>query len=183
MHERSGFTTLKYLYLFRHADTLPAEGGQSDHERVLSELGEEECVRIGHFLKEEKLKPELALCSTAVRTRSTLGLVAKTLETPIQAEFIHSLYLASPGEIFHQLNGMKKETESVMVVGHNPGIHQFALILAAKGSTDALHALNTHYPPASLALLRLDITDWQMLSPHTSGELLGLVIPSRQPSY
>ena len=174
---------MKYLYLFRHADTLPAEGDQSDHERVLSELGEEECVRIGTFLKQEKLQPELALCSTAVRTRSTLGLMAKTLGTPIAAEFIHSLYLASPGEIFHQLNGLKKELESVMVVGHNPGIHQFALMLAAKGSSAALHALSAHYPPASLTLLKLDITDWQMLSPHTRGEVLGLVTPSKQPSY
>lgn len=174
---------MKYLYLFRHADASPVEGDQSDHERVLSELGEEECIRIGTFLKQEKLKPELALCSTAVRARSTLGLTAKTLGAPIRAEFVHSLYLASPGEIFHQLNGMEKDIESVMVVGHNPGIHQFAQMLAARGNTDALHALNMHYPPASLALLRLEISDWSLLSPVTRGELLGLVIPSRQPSY
>lgn len=174
---------MKYLYLFRHADTLPPEGDQSDHERMLSELGEEECQRIGIFLKQEDLKPQLALCSTAVRTRTTLGLVAKTLGKTIDAQFVHALYLASPGEIFHQLNGLDKSIESAMIVGHNPGIHQFCQMLAAKGSAEGIHALNAHFPPASLALLKLNITDWQMLSPQSNGELLGLVIPSKQPSY
>lgn len=174
---------MKYLYLFRHADTLPPEGEQSDHERVLSELGEEEAVRIGQFLKEEGLKPQLALCSTATRTRSTLGLVAKTLGQPIEAQFEHALYLASPGELFYQVNAVSRDIGSVMVVGHNPGIHQFCMMLAHKGNAEGMDALRRHFPPASLALFRLNITDWQMLSPETRGELLGLVIPSKQPSY
>lgn len=174
---------MKYLYLFRHADTLPPEGDQSDHERVLSELGEEECVRIGNFLKEEGLKPDYALCSTAVRTRTTLGLVAKVLGKPIDAQFEHALYLGSPGEIFHQINGLKHDIDSAMVVGHNPGIHQFCMMLANKGDAEAMSALSRHFPPASLALFKLNITDWQMLSPQTRGELMGLVIPSKQPSY
>lgn len=179
----SGDNTVKYLYLFRHADTLPPEGEQSDHERMLSELGKEECVRIGTFLKQEKLQPQHVLCSTATRTRTTLGLVAKTLGASLEAEFLHSLYLASPGELFHQVNEIKRDVESLMVLGHNPGIHQFAMMLAAKGNTDAMQALNGHFPPASLALFKLNITDWRMLSPETRGELLGLVIPSKQPSY
>lgn len=174
---------MKYLYLFRHADTLPAEGDQSDHERVLSELGQEECIRIGHFLKEESLKPQKALCSTAVRTRTTLGLVAQTLGEPIEAEFSHALYLASPGELLHQVGRLDNALESAMIVGHNPGIHQFAVMLAGKGSTDALGVLHGHFPPASLALIKLDVKSWSEVSPHSVGELLGLVVPSKQPSY
>lgn len=173
---------MKYLYLFRHADTLPPQGDQSDHERVLSELGQEECARIGNFLKEEELKPDYALCSTAVRTRTTLGLVAKILGKPIEAQFEHSLYLASPGEIFHQLNGLSNTIESAMVVGHNPGIHQFCMMLASKGDAEGISALSRSFPPASMALFRLDLADWNMLSPHTPSELLGLVTPSKQPS-
>lgn len=174
---------MKYLYLFRHADTLPAEGEQSDHERMLSELGQEECVRIGHFLKEESLRPQKALCSTAVRTRTTLGLVAKTLGEPIEAEFAHALYLATPGELLHHVNSLDDALESAMIVGHNPGIHQFAAMLASKGQSDALGALHGHFPPASLALIKLDVAHWAEVSPHSAGELLGLVTPSKQPSY
>ncbi|MCH2546421.1 MAG: histidine phosphatase family protein [Alphaproteobacteria bacterium] len=170
---------MKYLYIFRHADTLSAQSGQSDHERVLSELGEAECTRIGLFLKEENLQPEYALCSTAVRTRTTLGLVAKTLDTPIEAQFEHALYLASPGEIFHQLNGLENTIEAAMVVGHNPGIHQFCMMLASKGNAEGLSALAMNFPPASLALFKVDIEDWNLLSPETAGELIGLVFPSQ----
>lgn len=174
---------LKYLYLFRHADTLPPEGDQSDHERVLSELGQEEATRIGNFLKQEKLKPDFALCSTAVRTRTTLGLVARTLGEPIDAKFEHVLYLATPGDMFQQVNGLDNTIESAMVVGHNPGIHQMSLMLANKGDAEGVSALSRHFPPASLALFRVNIDEWSQLSPHSESELVGLVIPSKQPSY
>jgi phosphohistidine phosphatase len=174
---------LKYLYLFRHADTLPPQGDQSDHERVLSSTGQEEAISIGTFLKSEELAPAYTLCSTAVRTRSTLGLVAKTLDKPLEAQFEHSLYLAEPGEIFYLLNQLDDATESAMVVGHNPGIHQFCLMLAHKGNAEGVDALSRGFPPASLALFRIDIDRWSLLSPHSSGELLGLVSPSKLPSY
>lgn len=173
---------MKYLYLFRHADTLPAATGQADHDRVLSETGQEECARIGHFLKEEKLRPQLALCSTAVRTRTTLGLVAKASEQTFATEFLPALYLASPGEVFHQLNIVSRDIDSVMVVGHNPGLQQCCMMLASSGDKEGIDLIGKQFPPASLALLRLDIPDWHMLNPHTKGELLGLVLPSRQPS-
>lgn len=175
---------MKYLYLFRHADALPPEREQSDHDRALSELGQEECARIGNFLKEEGLKPEFALCSTAMRTRTTLGLVAKVLGQPIEARFEHALYLASPGEIFHQVNALDNTIQSAMVVGHNPGIHQFCMMLAKKGNEASLNALSRHFPPASMALFRLDIAEWDRLTPHSASELLGLVTPSKkQPSF
>jgi phosphohistidine phosphatase len=183
MHEQQKGARLKYLYLFRHADTLPPEGEQSDHERVLSDLGQEECVRIGSFLKQEKLRPDFALCSTAVRTRTTLGLVAKTLGSPIEARFEHALYLASPGDMFHMINGLDNTLASAMMVGHNPGIHQMCMMLARKGDAEGVSALSRHFPPASLALFRLEIDAWNQLSPHSDSELVGLVIPSKQPSY
>lgn len=173
---------LKYLYLFRHADTLPAAAGQADHDRSLSEAGQEECVRIGHFLEEEKLRPQRVLCSTAVRTRTTLGLVAKAAEQTFTTEFLPALYLASPSEIIHQLNNVPHEIDSVMVVGHNPGLQQCCMMLASSGDAEGMHLIGKQFPPASLALLRLDIPDWHMLNPHTQGELLGLVLPSRQPT-
>lgn len=174
---------MKYLYLFRHADTLPAAAGQADHDRILSETGQEECARIGHFLKEEKLKPQLIICSTAIRTRTTLGLVAKASEQTFTTEFQPSLYLASPGEIFHQLNAVSRDIDSVMIVGHNPGLQQCCMTLASSGDKEGIDLIGKQFPPASLALLRLDIVDWHMLNPHTKGELLGLVLSSRQPSW
>lgn len=171
---------MKYLYLYRHADAAPQAPEQTDHERTLSPRGQEEAARIGQFLAGEEATPELVLCSSAVRTRMTLEITGKYL--PEQPETLHShaLYLASAGDMFHVVQGVETDAESIMLIGHNPGIHEFALMLARHGDTQALNALKMAYPTACLAFIGLPIESWKELSPLIEGTLMGLVAPQSQ---
>lgn len=168
---------MKYLFLYRHADTLPQQDGQTDHDRALSPQGEAESTRAGLFLKESALLPEKALCSTAIRARATLGLTAQAAETLIQADFANKLYLANPGDILKQIQDVEGNPSSVMVVGHNPGLHQLCLTLAQSGEQNALTFLAHRFPPATLAVFKLELASWEDLSPTTPAELVKLFMP------
>lgn len=134
-------------------------------------------MRIGQFLAAEDATPDMVLCSSAVRTRMTWEITGQHL--PEQPEILHShsLYLASAGDIFHIVQGLETDAESLMLIGHNPGIHEFALMLARHGDADALQTLKHAYPTACLAFIGLPMESWKDISPLIEGELLGLVSP------
>lgn len=162
---------MKHLFLYRHADTLAAGDRQSDHERMLSEQGRQECARVGRYLKEARLLPQTALCSTALRTRTTLELTLQAAETTLSTVFINALYLAAPGDILREVNALDNAHASALLVAHNPGIHHLCRLLAHSGKAEDLRALERHFPPATLAIFRLETNDWRQITPHTPAEL------------
>lgn len=170
---------MKKLYIYRHADALPAIDGQPDHDRLLSPQGEDECGRVGAFMQHTGFIPAFALCSTASRTRSTLEHTCKAIGRDIPVRYEAGLYLASPGDIFYLVNSVEDEVESLLVVSHNPGIHDFCRMLAKRGDRVGQGEINMRFPTATLALLQLPIDHWAQLSPETDGELLGVAIPKQ----
>lgn len=169
----------KQLYIYRHADALPATDGQADHDRTLSTQGESEAARIGAFLKEAGIAPDFALCSTAARTRSTLEQTCLAMERDLEVAYEPGLYLASPGDLFQYINGVEDTVESLMVVAHNPGVHEFCRMLVKRGDRVGQGEIATRFPTATLALIKLPIAHWAELSPVTDGELLGVAIPKQ----
>jgi phosphohistidine phosphatase len=121
---------VRYIYLLRHAHALAGDPDASDHERSLSARGHEECAAVASRLSAEPVAPEVILCSTAIRTRETLAALAASQPAWPDAQYLPRLYLASPGELLHQLQQLGPDISRVMVVGHNPGLHELALLLA-----------------------------------------------------
>ncbi len=138
--------------------------GQEDRERALAERGRADAIRIGQFLKEEDCVPELVLCSTAVRTRETLDLVLPQLGAMPVIRHMGELYLARWISIVNIIRQVREPAESLLVVGHNPGLEECARKLARPpGDTKArkLHqTLNEEFPTAGLAVFEFDITAW-----------------------
>jgi phosphohistidine phosphatase len=91
--------------------------------------------------------PDVILVSSARRTMQTLEALAPWRETPM-AEVMDQLYLASAAQILAVLNGLAETVRSAMVIGHNPGMHELACLLAGASATPRLHA---GYPTAALA--------------------------------
>ena len=113
------------------------------------------------------------LCSPSRRTRQTLKRLAPGLGKNADVRIEPELYAASAADLLEVLHEVPEEVESVMLIGHNPGIQDLALSLAGAGSE--IPRLRSKFPTAGLATLELNGT-WRELAPE-SAELVSLVTP------
>jgi phosphohistidine phosphatase len=150
------------LILLRHAKS--ASGGD-DHDRPLDERGERAAAAVGVFLAQQEVRPELVLCSSALRTRQTWEGVRAQLgwDPPVRVE--RGLYLASAAALLERLRRVEDGVGSVLVVAHNPGTGDLAAALAGRGDSRALERLRARFPTAAVADLRLDAAHWGELRP------------------
>jgi len=164
------------LFLLRHAKSDWRDISVADHDRPLNERGHRAATMMGLFAKVRKIKPALVLCSTATRARMTLDAVmtAGGLDWPVQFE--PSLYGASASEILRTVHHEAGEQPSVLLVGHNPGFHEAALLLTQEGAPDDLANLRTKYPTCSLCEIKFAGPDLSNIGPST-GELVQFVRP------
>lgn len=147
------------LILMRHAKAERARDDQADHDRSLSPAGRDAALRMRARLRALAIEPDVVLTSSARRTRETLDCVAFWDERP-NIETLDTLYMASAARMIETLRGLRETMRSVMVIGHNPGLHELALVLAAgaPAESEARRALEAGYPTARL-------TDFLILTP------------------
>jgi phosphohistidine phosphatase len=155
--------------LLRHAKSSWDDPGLADHDRPLTSRGRRAAARIGRHLREAGVEPELILCSTARRTQDTLALLELHGAASIEAE----LYGASSDGLFERLRELSDDVHSVLLIGHNPGIHDLAVMLA--GEAPRRDELNAGFPTAALATLTFD-GGWRQLRP-AACELVAFVKP------
>lgn len=163
---------LKTLYLLRHAKAVPAAPGEDDHERPLAERGQRDAGAMGEYLRREGIVPGLVLCSTSLRTRQTLHALEAAMDRPLNVRYEAGLYLAAPQDVLRVLAEAEPEAESVLLIGHNPTLHQLAYDLAREGV--GRDAIAPGFPTAALAELRFDAEDWVELE---RGELRRFTLP------
>ncbi len=121
------------LHLLRHAKSDRDEGVE-DHERTLNRRGREAARRVGESLPSALGAIDLVLCSTSLRTRETAALVLAGFAMPPPVRFDDALYLAGRAALLRRLRQLDESAGAVMVIGHNPGLHELALSLAASDS-------------------------------------------------
>ncbi|BAC74180.1 MULTISPECIES: SixA phosphatase family protein [Streptomyces] len=151
------------IVLFRHAK---ADWPQvSDHERPLADRGRTDAAVAGRKLADTGIPVDLALCSTATRTRETWKLAVHELPHRPKTVYEERLYEASPGEIIAVLNETPDDVQNVVLIGHNPGVQGLADILAgsAEGDTRTRMA-DRDFPTAAFAVLSFD-GPWKSLEP------------------
>src|SRR5262245_8808065 len=138
------------LHLLRHAKSSWDDAWLSDHERPLAPRGERAGRAMAKHMGAEGTAPELVLCSDAVRATQTLDLIREALgESRIEVEA--ELYGASAGDLLGRVQQVDDGTSSVMLIGHNPGMHDVALQLAGGGRR--LDDLRVEYPTCALVTL------------------------------
>lgn len=113
------------IFIMRHANAKSIEKFSSDKERSLSKRGYKELDYMTDYLPTELESVPLILCSTAVRTRETLGPVLPFLPEVQQILFLDTLYNASCETILEEINLYKNDFPSVLVIAHNPGVSSF----------------------------------------------------------
>lgn len=154
---------MKTLYLMRHAKSDWAHKGLKDHERPLNERGRVAAPLMGRYFRKQNWQPDAILCSTATRTRQTLGLMTSEAGFTPRPEFLDAIYHADPEDIIALLNDLLDDVESALVIGHNPTMQETALRLCTpSGSPDAYRQMMGKYSTGAVAAIELD-SDWQTI--------------------
>jgi phosphohistidine phosphatase len=157
----------KRLLLLRHAKSSWDDPGLADHDRPLAPRGRKAAALMASYLSEERIRPALVLCSTAVRARETLEGVGLSDDVVFERE----LYGASAGELLERLGRVPDSVESAMLIGHNPGMHDLALMLGGTGDVER------KFPTGALATFAFD-GGWSGLGPGRA-ELVDFVRPKQ----
>jgi phosphohistidine phosphatase len=165
------------LMLLRHAKSEKAEAGQSDRERRLDARGQGDAPVIGAYMAHHALIPDLVLVSAAARTRETWERLAAALAKQPRASFEDRLYNAGWRAILAVVKETAPSVGTLMVVGHNPGLHELARHLIASGDVEARERLHEKMPTSSLVVIDFAGKDWRKL--HTRGGRLAHFITPR----
>jgi phosphohistidine phosphatase len=150
------------LLLLRHAKSAWPEG-VPDHDRPLAERGETAAPAMGNHMAREHLIPDLALVSDARRTRETWDLVKSRLPGTIETRVTPALYDASGSRMLDVLRKTEAEADTVLMIGHNPGLQELALMLVGEGQ--ARDAMAGKYPTGALAVIDFAVGDWPSVEP------------------
>lgn len=154
---------MRRLILLRHAKSdRPA--GVADHERPLNDRGRRAGPAVGGHIAQEGLRPDLALVSTATRTRETWDAVSAALGAP-ETRYHREIYEAPAERILGLIRGAPDSAETVIVVGHNPGLGDLAATLAGEGPRKERTRLATEFPTAAYAVIAFDAADWSAIAP------------------
>ena len=155
--------TTRTLHVLRHAKSR-WDQPVTDHERGLAPRGNRALVQLSAYLADEGIRPDLVLTSTARRALETLEGVQEALGDP-EVQALDRLYGASATEIVALVRATDPAHHRVLVVGHNPGLHDLVVRLARSGREldDAI----AKFPTAALASLTFAGT-WRELDTRTA---------------
>jgi phosphohistidine phosphatase len=167
---------VKTLYLLRHAKSSWSDPTLPDRERPLAPRGRRDAKRVAEHLVRLAIVPELVLCSSARRAHETLGRLRAALGDTTSVLLEAKLYAASADQLLDRLRAVPDAVASVLVIGHNPGLHDLALLLASAGAD--LERLEAKFPTAALATLALPKATWSQLSP-ADAVLDAFVVPKQ----
>ncbi|HEX3441934.1 MAG TPA: histidine phosphatase family protein [Pseudolabrys sp.] len=167
---------MRRLLLFRHAKAERAEPGMEDRARALVDRGRRDAERIGAYMAGHALVPDRVLVSPAKRTQETWKHAAAAFRPAPGAAMVEKLYDATPHTILAAIKDAPAKAHSLLVVAHNPGLHELALMLIASGDIDAREALREKFPTSGLVIIDFAFDDWGKLHPR-SGRLDRFVSP------
>lgn len=136
----------------RHAKSAYPTG-VADHQRPLAPRGVREAGLAGEWLRTNLPDIDHVLCSSAVRTRETLG------HTGLSASVSYSdrLYGATPGAMIDEINQVAHDVATLLVLGHEPTVSQVALGLASIHGSDreAADQICLKFPTSAIAVLQV----------------------------
>lgn len=157
---------MRRLMLLRHAKSdWPA--GMDDHERPLAKRGRRASPLMGKYMAREGLVPDLAIVSTATRTQQTWALACAAFALPIARRDERRIYEAPAPSILDIVYETADDVQTLLLVGHNPGLQDLALDLVATTSGADMMRLREKYPTGGLAVIDFNMGSWRDAAPET----------------
>lgn len=164
------------LVLLRHAKAAAEDAGVDDRARPLAPRGEADAPAAGRWLREHALLPDLVVCSPALRARRTWERAAAAAAgeaCPVRVD--QRVYEASVRVLADVVRETPDEVDTLVLVGHNPGIQGLAVHLAVANDAPVMSRVYEDFPTNGLAVLRPG-GRWSDLGPG-GAELLDFTVP------
>jgi phosphohistidine phosphatase len=154
---------MRRLMLLRHAKTETDAPSGRDVDRRLDHRGRSDAAEIGSFIGRHPPFPDTVLVSHAVRAHQTWEIAWEAMEDRVpapQVEILPELYGADAAQLRQTIREQSAaDPKRLMLVGHNPGMHELALALAGSGDAGR-KALADNLPTSGLAVFDFAIDDW-----------------------
>jgi len=155
---------MRRLMLLRHAKTEHDAPSGRDQDRRLDKRGQLDAAEIGGWIGRHPPFPDLVLVSPAVRAYQTWEIAweaMKDLARQPEVELVPELYGADPAQLLQTIRETSDtDPKRLMLVGHNPGMHELALALAGSGDAAGRKALADNLPTSGLAAFDFAVEDW-----------------------
>lgn len=169
---------MRRLILMRHAKAVKQGPTGKDRDRPLDDRGRSDAGLIGGYLKSQALVPDLALVSAATRTRETWEHLSADWPA-VKVELHDELYGAEAGELLRAVRAASVQNpRRLLVLAHNPGLHEFALALSANTRLAQSAGLVDHLPTAGVAVIDFTVEAWDDVS-FRRGKLEAFVTPKQ----
>jgi phosphohistidine phosphatase len=154
---------MKSIYLLRHAKSSWKDPDLNDHDRPLSKRGRHAAKMMASYLRRSKIAPDLVICSTAIRAQQTLDPISKAKKPP-KVILEREIYGGTQEALWEQLWNLPESAKSVLLIGHNPALHDLARELA-QADLNELPSSGEKFPTGAMASFRFDGA-WKALEPH-----------------
>jgi phosphohistidine phosphatase len=155
---------MRRLMLLRHAKTEPDAPSGRDEDRNLDNRGRHDAAEIGGWIRHNPPFPTRVLVSHAARALQTWEIAWEAMKETVPApevELTPELYGADVAQLLETIrNASVADPKRLMLVGHNPGMHELSIALAGSGDAAGRGALADNLPTAGLAIFDFDIDDW-----------------------
>jgi len=167
---------MKRLTLLRHAKSGDDGTVARDFDRPLNAKGRRAARAIGRYMRDQALHFDIVLASSAARVVETLQEVETGYGGSLAPQWEKRLYLATPDELLDLIHGAPDSADSLLLVGHNPGLEQLVLALVPQGAESARGEVEAKYPTASLAEMSFAVDHWRDVGA-AGGRLIRFVRP------
>lgn len=147
---------MKKLFLIRHAKSSWEDFGLDDFDRPLNNRGEKDAPFMGKLLKKKKPRPDLIISSPALRTKQTAQIMAKEIGYDEKIVFDKTIYEAPLSNLKRAINNIDNSFNSIVFVGHNPGLHELA--------QDLCDIDVDNIPTCAIVEIEFDVDSWDKVS-------------------
>jgi phosphohistidine phosphatase len=156
---------MKTLILLRHAKSSWKDEALADIDRPLSKRGRQDGKAVACYLAENGIAPEQILCSPSQRTKETLELLQPAFAASLPIRYEKGIYMADAPALLRRLRRLADSLSAVMVIGHNPGLQTFALLLTEAGDEPLRSDMSLKYPTGALAVIACAVEHWPEIKP------------------
>jgi phosphohistidine phosphatase len=167
---------MRRLLLFRHAKAERSEPGMRDQSRVLIDRGRKDAAAIGAYMASHGLVPDRVVVSPAARSQETWQYASNAFDHTLSSNLAEQLYDATAHTILEVIKATPAVAHTLLVIGHNPGLQELAVMLVASGDIETRERLGEKFPTSGLAIIDFPIDDWSKLHPQ-AGRLERFVSP------